>query len=80
MTHAHHDVDIVERDGTGPVMGFMLGIAGLAVILVIAFAVLWARPWDDDGGSTIDTPGISNPVDVPNPVDGGTGGEPAPQP
>ena len=79
MTHAH-DVDIVERDGgTGPVMGFMLGIAGLAVILVIAFAVLWARPWDDGGGSTIDTP-ISNPVDVPNPVDGGTGGEPAPQP
>jgi hypothetical protein len=53
-------------------MGFMLGIVGLVVVLIIAFAVLWARPWDDNGGgTTIDTPVV--------PSDGGaTDGDPAP--
>lgn len=78
MTHVHHD-SVEVRDGSGgPVMGFMLGIVGLVVVLIIAFAVLWARPWDDNGGgTTIDTP-ITQPIDVV-PSDGGTtGGDPAP--
>ena len=52
MTHAHHDVEIVERGdgGTGFTAGVMLAVAGLLAILIITLAVLWAHPWSS--GST----------------------------
>jgi hypothetical protein len=49
----------------------IIAVGALIVFAVIALAVLWAAPWDDDGG--VDTsPGISDQIGGGG--DGGTGG------
>jgi hypothetical protein len=63
-THGHHEVDVVDR---GAPAGALVAVAALLVLAVIAFALLWTQPWNDDGAST------SNP-NVPGVSDNGGGG------
>lgn len=65
MAHTHrdvHDIDIVERDGgSGLTAGVLVAIAALVVFAVIALAVLFARPWDDNGANnTPNVPGVTD--------------------
>ena len=74
MAHTHetapvHEHEVVEHGYPG--MGLMIAAGALLVGLIIALAVLWAQPWDDDGGSTV-------PVDPPITDDSGGGGDVAP--
>src|SRR6476619_131079 len=51
----HHDVDVIETGaapGAGPATGVLVVIATLLIVALIAFAVLWTRPW---GGSSSHT-------------------------
>jgi hypothetical protein len=65
----HHD-----GPGGGYGSGALVALAAVVVLAVIAFAVLWTQPWDDDGGADT-TPGISDNI-VPDGGDGGgTGGD-----
>jgi hypothetical protein len=52
----------------------MIALAVLILAAVVALAVLWAAPWDDDdGGSTPQAPGIGEQVPVPGEGEGGGG-------
>lgn len=62
MAHTHHDVEVV---GDGGAAGFSAGmlalLATVLVIAIIAFAVLWTRPWDSNGSTNNNgNPGISD--------------------
>jgi hypothetical protein len=77
MAHVHepHHVDReVIYDDTGRPFGAGLAVALIALIVLalIAFAVLWSRPWDNGGGGSPvnPNPGISDN----NGGGGGTGG------
>lgn len=59
-TDSHH-VDVVDRRD-GPGAGLMLAIAALVVIAVVALAVLFTQPWDDDNGGVDTSPGITDDV------------------
>lgn len=84
--HGHGSVDVVERDGAP--YGALIALAAIVVLALIAFAVLWSQPWDDDGGTNTNpnVPGISDDsvpggggsgsdsTEPQQPSDGGTGG------
>lgn len=74
MAHGHDTHTVVERDSAN-FAGPIVALVAIVLLALVAFAVLWAQPWDDDGGGDT-TPGISNPVDdvIPGDTDGGTGG------
>ena len=65
MAHVHHthrddDVEFIERDRSFG-SGFALALALILIAALIAFAVLWSRPWDSSGSrGTPNTPGISD--------------------
>jgi hypothetical protein len=68
---------VVDRGG--PAAGLLVAIAAVLILAIVAFAVIWAAPWDDDGDGIADpsVPGITDDIggggDVA-PVDGDTGG------
>jgi hypothetical protein len=68
-THGHGAV--VDRSAP---LGALVAVVAILVLAVIAFAVLWTEPWEDDGGSP-STPGITDDSapSVPD-VDPGNGG------
>ncbi len=79
----HHDRQVIDRGG-GTGAGMLIAVAALIAIVVIGLAVLWAAPWDDDGGNTPNIPDVTDNsgggVDVPVPDGGavdvpGVGGE-----
>jgi hypothetical protein len=83
MAHTHsegHGHDVVTRSDPGGFSAMMIALAVLIVAAVVALAVLWAQPWDDDNGSTPDAPGIGEQVPVPGEGDGGTDGGSGEQP
>jgi hypothetical protein len=86
MAHSHDDthsrhVDVVERHGPGA--GALVALAAIIIFAIVAFAVLYSRPWDDDGAAD-NSPGITDVVpegddvapggDVPGTDDGSGGG------
>jgi hypothetical protein len=80
MAHSHGDTHGhggVADPGPGYASGLVLTVAALVVLAIIALAVLWAAPWDDnDGDSTPNVPGITDDSGgggVPD-VDPGSGG------
>ena len=88
MAHIHHDaheVEVVEGDGASVAIGMIVAVATLLVVAIVALAVLWAAPWgDDDVNENPNVPGITDDSapGVPReaPMEGGSGGEPAPAP
>lgn len=76
MAHTHMDDhhDTVTRTDPGGFSAMMIALAVLIVAAVVALAVLWAQPWDDDGGSTPNVPDVGEQVPVPGEGDGGTDG------
>src|SRR5262245_482078 len=84
MAHAHHDVytehdiDVVETGGgrdVAPVAGMLAIVAALLIVALIAFAVLWTRPWGgSSSNSTPNNPGISDNSGGGSGSGGGTGG------
>ena len=63
MTHMHYEephehTEIVET-GTPFLSPFVIALATLLILALLAFALLWSKPW---GGSshTNNTPGISD--------------------
>jgi hypothetical protein len=87
MTHAHHahrddDVEIIERDRPFGA-GLTVAIAVIVIMALLAFAVLWSRPWSSGSGSrtTPNQPGISDnggggSSDQDNSGGGGSAGQP----
>ena len=79
MAHDHGHTTVVE-DRTGAGAGMLVALAAIIVIALIAFAVLWTQPWDDnDGAGVTDTvPGIEDNggggATDGGTDDGGTGG------
>lgn len=78
MAHTHssdtHGHDVVASSDPSGISAMMIALAVLVVAAVVALAVLWAQPWDDDGGSTPQAPGVGEEIPVPGEGDGGTGG------
>ena len=77
MAHTHsdpHGHDVVTGTDPSGISAMMIALAVLVVAAVVALAVLWAQPWDDDGGSTPQSPGVGEEIPVPGEGDGGTGG------
>lgn len=83
-THEPHGTTVVTDGHSG--YGLFIAIAAILAVVVIGLAVLWAAPWDDDGGNDIvpspditdDSGGVDVPApDVPAPDGGGdnSGGE-----
>ena len=77
-SHSHGDVVIDDR--TGPAAGLLVALAAVVILAIVAFAVIWAAPWDDDSDGVTEpsVPGITDDSgggggDVV-PDDGGTGG------
>lgn len=82
MAHTHetpgHDTTVVEDRG----YGMFVALAAIIAVIVIGLAVLWAAPWDDDGGNDIvpnpditdDSGGDVPAPDVPGTDGGGEGG------
>jgi hypothetical protein len=70
MTHSHghdttvRDTTVIDRDGDSGARttGMLLGIAAILLIAIIGLVVLFAEPWEDDGGGGVtDTaPGITD--------------------
>ena len=80
MAHPHHEThghEVARGDPTG-FSAMMIALAVLIVAAVVALAVLWAQPWDDDGGSTPQAPGVGDQVPAPGggEGDGGSGEQP----
>jgi len=82
MTHAHHsDVEIVEGERTGVASGLLLMIAALLIVMVIAFAVLWSRPWDSSPRTNDNNvPAITDNSGQPGDQSGGGTGDSGSQP
>ena len=62
MTHSSHGDThtVIDRNGGGA--GLLVGLAIVVVLAVVALAVLWSAPWDDDNDGVDTTPGISDDV------------------
>lgn len=77
MTHAHHaDVEVVESRDSSMATGLMVMVVALFVVAVIAFAVLWTRPWQSSS-NTNNRPAISDNSGQPG---GGQSGGSSSQP
>lgn len=77
MAHTHYDDHpdtVVTRTDPGGFSAMMIALAVLVIAAVVALAVLWAAPWDDDGGSTPQAPGIGEEVPVVPDGNDGSGG------
>lgn len=76
MTHDSHSHGTVIEDRTGAGAGMLVALAAIIVIALIAFAVLWTQPWDDnDGGGIADpVPGIEDNSGGGGGTDDGAGG------
>jgi hypothetical protein len=85
MAHTHYDSDshghdVATRTDPGGFSAMMIALAVLIVAAIVALAVLWAQPWDDDGDATPQAPGVGEQVPVPGEGEGeggdggGTGG------
>ena len=60
-SHSDHGRDVVvDSGGNGFGSGLLLMLAALAIVAIVALAVLWAQPWDDDGDSSPNVPGITD--------------------
>lgn len=71
MANDHGHTTVVEdRSGSGA--GMLVALAAIIVIALIAFAVLWTQPWDNDSGTGVGdaVPGIQD-----NSGGGGAGGD-----
>ena len=66
-THTHRTV-IEDRTGYGA--GMLVAVAAIILLALVAFAVLWTQPWDDNSSNTNpNVPGITD-----DSGGGGTGG------
>src|SRR5256714_8236292 len=64
MTNMHYDephehTEIVET-GTPFLSPFVIALVTLLILALLAFALLWSRPWGSGSSHTNDTPGISD--------------------
>ena len=79
-THSHdtHHVDreVIVGSGAPFGTGLVLALAALLVLVIIAFALLWSRPWDNGGSSNSspNVPGISDNSGGGGDTGGDTGG------
>ena len=64
MTHMHYDephehTEIVET-GSPFLSPFVIALVTLLILALLAFALLWSRPWGSGSSHTNNTPGISD--------------------
>ncbi len=63
MAHAHHDphdhVEVVEG-GAQYGSGLVIALITLLVLAILAFALIYARPWGSGSSHTNNNPGISD--------------------
>lgn len=63
MAHTHfepHDHTEIVESGTPFLSPFVLALVTLLILALLAFALLWSRPWGSGSSHTNNTPGISD--------------------
>src|SRR5207237_9436922 len=84
MTHMHYDephehTEIVQT-GTPFLSPFVIALVTLLILALLAFALLWSRPWGSGSSHTNNPPGISDNGGGGNGGNSGGGGGGGSQP